>query len=178
MSTEETIAYLLTYIKACKIKGIPYILTFMGILYLIDEDLSTVYIMPLDHVIDNVATDFIKMNNGILKDISIYNLIWKVLEPYRTLSIGDFRKISRTEVDYDIPAHASDNCKLTRYYFDDNPTKTILVPEFYGMVPINKSDSYEIYHRDIDGYSSIIMYHVMKKKPKMEITMYRHIVNL
>ena len=178
MSTEELVAYLLTYIKACKIKGCPYILAYMGVLYLIDEDLSTVYIITLDHAISNIATDLIKMTNGIMTDISIYNLIWKVLEPYRTLSVNDFKKLSRSEVDYEIPAHASDNCRLTRYYFDDNPTEVVLVPEFYGMVPVNKSDSFEVYHHRLGGMNSILMYHVLKKKPKMEITMYRRILNL
>lgn len=178
MSTEELVAYLLTYIKACKIKGCPYILAYMGVLYLVDEDLSTVYIITLDLPLNNIATDLIKMNNGILTDISVYNLISKVLEPYRTLTVNDFKKLSRSEVDYEIPAHTSDNCKLTRYYFDDNPTEVVLVPEFYGMVPVNKSDAFEVYHHKTEGLYSILMYHVIKKKPKMEITMYRRILNL
>lgn len=178
MSTEELTAYLSTYIKACKVKGCPYILVYMGVLYILDEELSTIYIVTLDHPISNVATKLDLLNQGTVLDVSIFNLINKVLDIYRTLSVNEFRKLSRSEVDYEIPAHATDDGKLTRYYFDDSPTDMILIPEFYGMVPVNKSDTYEVYHKYLNGINSILMYKVYKKKPKMEIVMYRRILNL
>ena len=179
MSTEELITYITSYVKACKVKGDPYIMVYMGLLYLVDEELSTLYMITLDHTISNVATSLSRLTNGMTMDISICNLIVKVIEGYRTLSVNDFRKISRSEmVDYDIPSHASDNCKLTQYYFDDDPTEVIFVPEFYGMVPVNKSDVYETYHKCFNEFSGVILYKIFKKKPKMEITMYRRILNL
>ncbi len=178
MSTEELIAYLTSYVKACKIKGDPYIMAYIGLLYLADDDLSTLYVITLDHPI-NAATRLSKLSDGNSFDISVANLIVKVIESYRTLSVNDFRKLSRSDmIDYDIPAHASDDCKLTLYYFDDNPTETILIPEFYGMVPVNKSDSFEVYHKWSNEFSSILLYRIIKKKPKIEITMYRRILNL
>ena len=178
MSTEELIAYLTSYVKACKIKGDPYIMAYMGLLYLVDDDLSTLYVITLDHMI-SVATRLSGLSNGVIQDISVLNLIIKVIEGDRTLSVNDFRKISRSDmVEYDIPSHASDNCKLTHYYFDDNPTEIVIVPEFYGMAPVNKSDMYEIYHKYSNEYSSVLLYKIIKKKPKMEITMYRRILNL
>ena len=178
MSTEEIIAYLTSYVKACKIKGDPYVMAYMGLLYLVDDDLSTLYVITLEHSI-NSANRLSGITNGAMFDISVANLIVKVIESYRTLSVNDFKKLSRSDmVDYDIPSHASDNCKLTQYYFDDNPTESILVPEFYGMVPVNKSDIFEVYHKWSNEFSSILLYRIIKKKPKIEITMYRRILNL
>ena len=183
MSTEEIIIYLTAYIKACKIKGDPYIvvIAITSQLFIVDEDMSTLYIIDLDpHLpITSVATRMSIMNQGKLTvDFSIYNLIFKLVEMYRTMSNNDFCQITRAEVDYEIPSHASDNSKLTRYFLDSDPTKVVLVPEFYGMVPVTKSDLYAVYYKNLDAHSSILMYKIFKKKPKIEITMFRKILNL
>lgn len=179
MSIEELIQYLTGYIKACKIKGDPYIFVYMGILYLIDEDLSSLYVINLDHSIDIVAARYNELVKGHTMNISIYNQIIRVINTYTTLPTNSFDKISRCDtIDYDIPSRVSDLGKITKYYFDNDPVSTVLIPEFYGMVPVNKSDTYEIYYNAINKHSGIVMYVITKKKPKIKITMYRHILNL
>lgn len=179
MTKEELIAYLLSYIKLCKVKGDPYILVYMGFLYLVDEDISTLYIVPIDHALPNISTRYSKLNNdNEFFDISIMNLMKDAISRYASLNMNDFKKISRCEVNYDIPARAADNCRRTLYYFDEDPTAVVIIPEFYGMVPITKADKYEMYYKTVDDYSSIIMYRIIKAKRKAEITMYRRVLNL
>ena len=186
MTNDEIIEYLSTYIKACKIRGNPFIMVYMGVLYLVSEWTDALYAITLNHLQETViATTYKNMvDKGFIGvDFSVYNLIGKFVKTYTSYPFSNYIPINRdNNAPYDIPSRASDNAKLTKYYYDTDPTKNVLVPEFYGMVPIAKADSYEMYclHPSTvrESMYTILLYKVHKKKPNIDINIYRRIINL
>ena len=123
MSTDEIIEYLTTYIKACKIKGNPFIVVYMGYLYLLDEMMSALYIVEIDHANNLIiATTYKEMvdKKNIGLNFAIYNNVGAIIHNYISFPKEKFSRLTRTDTDYEIPSRSTDNAKLTKYYLDND----------------------------------------------------------
>jgi hypothetical protein len=183
MNITEYIEYLLSYIKACKIKGDSYILVYVNHLYIIDQDMSSLYIIDLEYANTEIPIICNRLSAIQSKDYSInyniFNMMIDLVRRYTHYPISLFKQIYRSEVDYEIPSKATENSRFTNYYPIDDPSTNILIPEFYNMVPITKADTFDMYlYTDPYNNTSILLYKVYKKKPKTTITIYRKILNL
>ena len=180
MSNKEVLDYIIPYIKATKVKGDPYILLRLSNLYIIDDSMSTLYCININIDIGNIV---IANKLSILSidsfNLNIYNMLLHLIYQYININTSLFKYITRKDnLNYNIPNKASDNSKLTIYYYNDNPTNEILIPEFYKMIPINKGEEYTISILPYNINEIIIRYIVYKNKPKILITIYRKIFNI
>lgn len=182
MTQEEYLKYIFEYVKACKIKGHNFIGVFGNILICLDEMCSMLYQVELEYPctfsIANIDTE---IQEGRLFDLHVANMISKALgnilgsKPY-------LMQITRKDPEAEIPSSSSDNAKPRLYYFDNNPSKEILLYDFYNMMPLSKADKYIMEAAENPYFANetvyTIRYTVYKKKPKCTIEIYRNVLNL
>lgn len=180
MSEKEYIDYIMQYVKCCKLRGNTYIGIYAGILVILDSMMSSVYMIHLEYPspfpITNTSS---AIQEGIYFDAHIANImnsaISKVIHTKNNMS-----PITKKYPDIIIPQRSTDNAKHQLYYFDNNPSRELVMYEFYNMLPLNKADTYIVEAADNAMFSKTITvrFTVFKKKPKCEIQIYRNILDL
>lgn len=191
MNTREYIQYLAGYFKACKIKsdityGAGYIYAYGNILLISDPMCSAYYLIELEYPTDilycNTVKDIITDENvePVLYSHHVFNIMNQALNVIKNPNLI-FSKIETGEDSY-MPVKASENASKNIYFFTDDPVKQVICFDFYNMVPLAKSDSYEVFIAN-DTYgqiqnTAILKYVVHKKKPKIDIEIYRRVINL
>lgn len=186
MILEEAIAYILPYAKMMSKKGTgDYLLLDNMLLYMNDQQ-SQLYSVnlpqPTGFVIsfskqnlmrymkDPIANrglpfmDY-KMYYTILDNISKYN---NFISTTRPIAVSDF---VTTELQY--AQLKSDSPPI--YYNLDN---VAIITLFYGMLPVNKSDTVitEVY--DYDATSQLVRFVISKSKPKSTLYVYMRILKM
>ena len=182
MSNQEYIEYILGYVKACKIKGDTYIGVYGNTLVCIDIMCSMVYIVQLEYpaqfAISNTSA---MLSEGVYFNYHVANIISGALN-HVLAAKPNLSPITKKNTDIPIPSSAGDNAKHQLYYYDNNPTKELLLYEFYNMMPLSKADSYIIEAARNPSFPSrnviTIRCTVYKKKPKCTIEIYRNILDL
>lgn len=181
MTKQEYIEYIFGYVKACKIKGHKFIAVYGSTLLCCDEMISMLYRVQLEYPCEyTIANTDDEITNDNLFDTHILNILSQatshiVLDPTKFLSI------TRKDINEPIPTTSDFSAKPRIYYFDINPSKEILLYDFYNMMPLSKADNYTIeasLNTFYPGNVYTIKYNVYKKKPKCTIEIYRNILSL
>ena len=182
MTQNEYIEYIFGYVKACKIKGHNFIGVFGNKLICTDEMCSMMYQIELEYpsiyIIANIDTAIIE---GNLFDLHVANMMSTIIGHIVSCKTN-LMPITRKDSTAKIPDSSGDSAKPRLYYYDHDPSKEILLYDFYNMMPLSKADSYTmeagINPYFISGNVITVRYNVFKKKPKCKIEIYRNVLNL
>lgn len=168
--------------KLTKAKGELEVYSDYRILAMVDEDHSTLYTMEqTDPTQITLANTFTNLSNGIFDiDQHTLNMINAVMIKYLTNDTNYEKIIRPVDTPYPIPSKASDNCRFTRYYYENDPSKNITIGEFYNMIPVNKGDTYDMFVRRCPHMENTLILRtvVHKKKPRVDFNITRLIMEL
>ena len=182
MTQNEYIEYIFGYVKACKIKGHNYIGVYGNKLICIDIMCSALYQIeleyPCEYTICNIDTEILA---GNLFDLHVANTISNLLQHVMPAK-PNLKLLVRKDANTEIPTSSTDSAKPRLYYYDHDPSKEVLLYDFYNMMPLSKADSYIIEGAQnpyfLNGNIITVRYTVFKKKPKCTIEIYRNILSL
>lgn len=168
--------------KLFRITGRAYIIVIGNMIYAIDEGFNGFYMMQL---LDNeilpyssiIAQTTDAINEEYLYDPRVYNMIYPYIQKYTNPALS-FIPLGDTYVDDVRDMKASDKGGIKIFHEVNDISNTYMLPIFYKMYPVVKSD---IVSNDIcvvNNYEYIVRSTIHKKQQKRDIVIFRRFINI
>lgn len=194
MTIKEAMEYCLPIIKSMKIKKAndreAKIVLIDNILICTDSENTCMYTSIINYTGVTIA--------GFLDNIIIEKTIDKIkyieINPYYSFNYGIYQELLSyynfyTSRDYNyesydimeneeiLPLLSLKSSQGLRFYKMSDPKFMIMLPFFYGLVPVTKTDGLSM-KASVGEMESIINYTIFKKKLKCNIDVYMRLLNL
>lgn len=186
MSYKEYIEYIFSMVKIIWKKGEAVVIVENGYLFCIDTDQTMLYQIKLNVPLEfNLCTyysfikSYVSSNDCNMIPFSFYE--YSILHHRITNIKNEYDNCKDIHTHENI--HTDEDYSKYFYLKSSDPSFSIIkdnivIPIFYGMVPLSKGDALDLYLAKINSQYSIIKYTVIKKNNKDIIDIYMNILNL
>lgn len=179
MTNNEVIEYITPFIKSMKIKKVndmeAKVLVYNNVLICTDSEEAGLYVVNLIDTNTIIA--------GFLDDIVVnpnqvnYNVYQRLIQHYYNYTNISSWNIERVNMELDENFMAMCLSRATDGLFQYKLDENIMLPLFYGLVPVAKADKVSVYVNNTPNYI-FVKYIIYKKKLKTNIYLYVKLLNL